>query len=108
MTFEQHIDKAFFQSDHYDKLKHQLLHVRRIMTVQHKSFARRSIESQFSECVTIVTIALHSQTDAISQMRIISKKRRKTYPYSIDHNFTSKEIISIHPLIIPEIPFNHD
>lgn len=94
MTFEKYIDVHFFQHDHYEKMKHQLLHIRGIMS-RNKAFAKQPVNVQYDQCILIVTIALQSQTDLLNRTRIVRKKERKEYPYSIDHNFQPKQVIPI-------------
>lgn len=104
MTFEQYIDDAFFQENSYEKMRHQLLHVRQKMSI-HKSFSRQSVKAQFEQCVTILIIATQSQTDVIHNIRILRKPETKEFPYSIDYKFKPKDVLPIEGSAIKQLEY---
>jgi hypothetical protein len=98
--FEQLTWDAFSQKSNYNKVRHNMIRARDIMSNSNASFQELPVEIQFDYCVTIVLIATHTALKDINKISIIKKANTESYEYSIDEGFVPPITIEINNKVV--------
>lgn len=94
-AFEKLIFNSYGQDNNFDRLRHNLLNIRKSMSDRHSCFKRMSLKRQFEYCETVGVIAVHTQLQHMNENRPITLPEDKQYKYSIDRNWKNVKYVEL-------------
>jgi hypothetical protein len=95
--FEKFIWDAFNEHESYNRLRHNIYRVHKLMSEAHIEFKTFTALTQFKFCCTIATIAVNTTTQSIRELSVLRKKEKKEFKYSIDEGFVEPETKNVTP-----------
>ena len=92
--FKEVLEEDYGQSEHYDKIVHQMLRIREIF-IRMPVFKKLSFANQYGFCYATNLMVNDTSLEHVREMRIFKKEKKSTPAFSINKGFEKKPIVPI-------------